>query len=160
LLARLPTPETWPEIEQAAEERFWDGYALATHTDRRELGAVYLFGYVIEMLLKTAFYRVHGTPPYSDIGRDRRGARTGVGYRPRNDHDLSYWMHVLERARVVAGRPLDAALVGAMALNIAVASVHWRESLRYRAVVPAEQEVRELVSAVEWIRDHYSRLWS
>jgi len=48
LLARinmLEPIETWASLQQAANERYWDGLDLVTGSEARRLGAVYLLGY-------------------------------------------------------------------------------------------------------------------
>jgi hypothetical protein len=162
LLSRLPVAETWPEIELAAEDRFWDGYALGASGDDRALGAVYLFGYLAEMLLKVAFFRARGVARHSDTAPERHAARTlAATYgRPRNYHDLKYWTFALERMRSANGRPLNAAFAGALTLRVSTLAYHWAESLRYRSVRPTESELHEVVDSVEWIFEHRSELWS
>lgn len=158
--SRLTTVETWPEIESAAEQRFWDGLALVTSGGRGETGAVYLFGYVVEMLLKTAYFRVRGVARHADTSTERRHARRlAAGYGRRNDHDLNYWVFVLERMRDVSGRPLDPAVSGAIRFRVGIVADHWNESLRYRDAQPTEDEIHDVLRNVEWIREHYKDMW-
>jgi hypothetical protein len=64
--------DTWRGMESAADERFWDGVSLAKGDQPRRAGAIYLLGYVAEMVLKVAYFRFTGIPPSSDLGA-RRG---------------------------------------------------------------------------------------
>ena len=66
-LATLEPFETWLNMEQAAEQRYWDGMALATSDTGHETGAVYLLGYTAEILLKTACFRTAGIGPQDNL---------------------------------------------------------------------------------------------
>ena len=73
-LIRLATREpfeTWLSMEQAAEQRYWDGSALAASDAGHETGAVYLLGYTVEMLLKTACFRTAGIARRTIYGPSR-----------------------------------------------------------------------------------------
>ena len=151
-------PETWPELQRAAEQRFWDGLSLATSSEHCETGAIYLLGYTVEMLLKAAYYREQGVPRHVDTSQARKQARGLVsGYR-RNDHDLNYWVNVLEQLRILHKRPLDAATLGAIRLKVAAVEANWDESIRYRAVGPTETELNEVLGSADWLLKHY-RNW-
>jgi hypothetical protein len=57
LLARsIQAPETVGSFLAAADQRFKDAEAL--EAAGRRLGAVYLYGYAAEMLIKSAYFRV------------------------------------------------------------------------------------------------------
>jgi hypothetical protein len=158
---RLAPAETWPELDSAAMQRFWDGLVLATAGDSHAGGAVYPFGYVAEMLLKTAYFRERGVSRHVDTSGSRRDARrfaSGYGRRA-NDHDLNYWVFVLERVRHANNRPIAPAFLGALKLRVGFIASNWSESLRYRDAQPTEQELHEMFSHVEWILEHRRRLW-
>jgi hypothetical protein len=161
LLSRLPQAETWPELERAAEQRFWDGLTLATAAERDETGAVYFLGYVVEILLKTAFFRERGLSRHVDTSSERRVARkyARVYGAPRNDHDLNYWLLVLERIRWVNRRPLHPALLGALRLRVGIIADNWSESLRYREAQPTMSELHDVFANVEWVFRRRRDLW-
>jgi len=101
-IARLVPIETWPQLLNASQHRYWDGFALATSGETRNVGAVYLLGYVAEMLLKVAYFRIEGFPRHGDVDHARSAARRQARlYRlqRRNDHDLLYWRDLIERRR-------------------------------------------------------------
>lgn len=66
-LSLLEPAETWPSLHSSAQERFWDGIELATTPDARRTAAIYMLGYVVEILLKVAFFRVRGLPAEQPI---------------------------------------------------------------------------------------------
>lgn len=149
--------ETWPGLERVAEQRFWDGLTLAMSGERGAAGAIYLFGYVAEILLKTAYYRERGMSQYVDTSQERRTARQwSAGYgRPPNDHDLNYWIFVLERVRFVNHRPINPALLGAIRLRVGIVAGNWSEALRYRDDQPTDAELQEVYNEVDWLLSRY-----
>lgn len=102
--------ETITQYESAAVERLYDGLAVATTKGREESGgSVYLFGHVIESVLKSAFFRL---AKWSlDVPVDLRHMAESLG-RPRlaagESHDLGLLWQVLHTKRTVAGLPLHA----------------------------------------------------
>jgi hypothetical protein len=125
-----------------------------------EGAAIYLWGYVVEMLMKCAYFRIFGVARHVDTSFARSQAVTlARGYRRRNDHDLNYWVFILERARCSQARPLDPALAGALTVKVRTLASHWNEALRYRDAQPTEHEVHEVLECVEWVQTHYNDLW-
>lgn len=161
-LAALEPFETWPSMEQAAEQRYWDGLALATSDTGHEAGAIYLLGYVAEMLLKTACFRTAEIGPHDDLWA-RHGAfdqvKTFASWTGRNLHDLTGWLQFLIDIRQAIGRPLDPVTAGLMTAAVLDVNAHWRESLRYRFSAALESELDAVADNVEWLRLNYDRLW-
>lgn len=168
MVQRFAPARTWPELEIAAGERFWDGVTLAMAAEPRATGAVYMLGYVAEMLLVASCLRVAGVKPDVDVrgymtlaNRDYRADYRDLYKRPEgNDHELSFWLFVLERRRVAAGEPIDAAFHGALAFKVATIAQNWSEMLRYRSVRASEAELWDVIEAVDWIVQNSPRLWS
>ena len=82
-------------MERAAEQRFWDGLALAMGDAGHETGAVYLLGYVAEMFLKTACFRFVSVPAGQDIAPVLCAVRNHALWTGRNLHDLRSWIDFL-----------------------------------------------------------------
>jgi hypothetical protein len=53
-------PDSIAEFLLAARQRYDDGLTLASHG--RRTGAIYVWGYAAEMLLKASFFRLIGVP--------------------------------------------------------------------------------------------------
>lgn len=156
LLARIkmlePT-ETWPRLQQAANERYWDGLALVTGFDTRRLGAVYLLGYVAEMLLKVAFFRRTALPDTADIAPALNKAKQHAAWhKKKNLHAVEAWADLLIAERANRGDPLDPALAGSLRFHAATIAGNWSESLRYKESDALESEFATVYESVEWLR--------
>jgi len=152
LRARLSTVETCGSFRTAAEERFWDGFALATECGDRRMGAIYLFGYVAEILLKAAFYRAIGLADTAPVGLG--AIRAHASWQGRNFHDIRALALLLVDHRRQTGAPFDPAFAGLLAMHAATVDANWNESLRYREISASDAEVVEVYRSVEWIRDN------
>lgn len=154
--------ETWSGMELAAERRLSDAFILAVSSERSETAAVYLWGYVVEIVLKTAYFREMGRSRFVDISETRRLAATtyrGAYGRRGNDHDLLYWLFVLERVKFSHGHPIRPEYLGSLRLHIGIVADNWSESLRYHHAQPTPQELNEVYESVEWIWKNRNRLW-
>ncbi len=143
-------PETWPELEDAANERFWDGIALACD-DHRGTGAIYLWGYVAEVLIKCASLRARGVSGTATVAPILHGE--GIWH-----HRLSDLLHDLRTVRIAASRPLGPVLDSALGSRVNVLSQNWDVSLRYRSTRATETELTEVYNAVEWLMSSYAVL--
>ena len=163
LLTRISRHDTWPELERAALARYWDGFVLAGASDHRGTGAIYLFGYAIEMLLKTAYYRLRGIAGQTDLEPELRNVRQraeALGFRWRgNYHNLDSWVRLLIEQRRTAGGALDPVTAGQLRRHVSLITSHWSEVLRYKDTAADETDVQEVFDSVEWIRERYSVLW-
>lgn len=125
--------ESINQYEVAAGERLLDALAIAVAEGRStSRGCAYLLGFVIEMVLKAAFFRVwgadHGQPVAlgeiaQSIGRKR--PRGGEG------HDLKMLRDALVAQRRSRGLVLDAALTAELVDRIDRAAAIWSVDLRY-----------------------------
>jgi hypothetical protein len=158
-LAVVEPFETWPGMELAAEQRFWDGLALASGVVDHRLGGVYLLGYSAEMLLKTAYFRFVGVPPGDDIAPYLRAVRAHALWRGRNLHDLRSWLDFLLDFRRAQGHPVALSIAGLARIQVLAVDVHWRESLRYASLRPLDQELNQVYESVEWLRNNHALLW-
>lgn len=164
LLERLAKFDTWPELESAAGERYTDALSLAVGPDDRTTGAVYLFGYVFEMLLKTAYYRFIGLSAESNVAPTLRGMpkkAKDLDFTWRgNRHNSQSLASLLVYERRVFGRPLDTKIAAELMGHASALSVfHWSESLRYKAVIATESELKSVYDSAEWIRANHNELW-
>src|SRR5205809_459063 len=112
---RLPSrwqPDCIREFRASAEQRFEDALALAAAG--RRTGAIYLWGYSAEMLLKAAYFALLGMPetlPITVAGHIRPAIDRGrsvfqiawpaVG----QGHNVRAWAELLVAERLVAGPP-------------------------------------------------------
>lgn len=161
LLARLsllePT-ETWPRLHSTAMERYWDGLALATGQEGRRLGAIYLLGYVAEIVLKVAFFRVCGLPPYQAVSL--KMATTHASWRGLSLHDVNAWAALLIEERRLRGRPFEPVFASQLKRHVMLVTANWREALRYRHSAASEMELVEVFQGVDWLLGNSNALWS
>jgi len=148
--------------------------AEVLYLDGQRLGAVYLYGYAIEISLKTAYYRVIGLVPAAliDKGLHRIPAEKsikamiGLPSHPQGaaspGHNVIGWARLLDqqRATPALGRPLDTNLATELHNRMQDVFNCWAEFLRYRANLPYNQEVQAVRASARWIRRNYAKLWS
>lgn len=143
-------PETWAEMEAAARERFWDGLALACEK-QRETGAVYLWGYVAEMLLECASLRARGVLGSESIATILKDE--GIKHHRLEDLKLD-----LQTVRSAVFRPIEPQLNRELETHVDTLANNWDVLLRYRSTRATESELDEVHVAVEWFVINYSRL--
>lgn len=151
--------ETWPSMKSAAEQRYWNGLALALVGAGSETGALYLTGYAAEMLLKCAYFQMIGVPAAQDIAPHLQGARTHAFWRGGNLHNLKSWFWLLSDVRFLRGVPWPAASAATIERHVMTVDAHRRESLRYTAFVATESELNEAFVGVGWLLTNYDTLW-
>lgn len=161
------------KLESAAVFRMREAEAL--YADGQRLGAVYLYGYVIEISLKAAYYRVIGLVPSTLIDKHLHRlpaenaikAMTGLPSHLQGPasagHNVVGWARLLDQQRAapgVGGVPLDPSLAAKLHNRMQDVFHCWAEFLRYRANRPYHQEVETIRESARWIRRRYRELWS
>lgn len=167
LLDRLASTDSVREMEQAAEDRYWD--ALTCGLESRSFGACYLLGYVVEMLLKCAFFRYDGRSLDSDLRPYLSAAAREETFR-RGDHsrrfaghplhNIEAWINHLVEARDRADDPLDPRLAARLIVEGSWVARNWSEAMRYRRSVEAGPEAERFLEVADWIRSNHMDLWS
>jgi hypothetical protein len=155
-------PHTVRAFRDAAGARFRDAARLADAGHR--LGAIYLYGYVAEMLLKAAYFRGRGWGPdqpvaHSDLYQAKQLATSlhNLAW-PGNLHDLGGWVRLLIRDRHVGGRSYPGPFRNRLVGRVNVIYRNWREGLRYHDMRPYAGEVDATQAAVSWLLAQYRRL--
>jgi hypothetical protein len=164
--------DTLAKLEAAATRRYAEAGRLAAD---EPLGALYLYGYTIEMRLKAAYYRLVGvaenwdieTPVPPNQSSPRKVAQNQIkqllGPNSPNQvgHHLPGWAFLLINTRsthVLGAFAPD--FETALGNHVKAAARHWKETLRYRANRPYNSESSEVAAAARWIKTRYRRLWS
>ena len=151
--------ETIQEMLRAANERYWDGYALATMEPQRNTAAIYMFGYVVEILLKTAYAQLNGavasTPMDSYLGSVRQDPMWSGG----TLHRIDLWFYVIAGKRASKGMANHPARFGALRSHVLNAYSQWSEALLYSGYMATESELISVSESMEWIRGNYRLLW-
>lgn len=149
-------------LDAAAPWRLADARVL--DREGRRTAAVYLYGYVAEIRLTAACYRLTGHAPEQTIGR---GTREGLERDARRQnimssdpHDLLGWARLLlilrKRDRIGYDREFGIEMVS----RVADLYGNWRPRLRYRAIYPTAAQLTLVRDAAEWLDNNYPRLWS
>lgn len=160
-----PLVETVGDLSAAAEERFWDAMQLAVCSEPRRTGAIYLFGYFAELVLKTALYRALGAEIDHDVNTPLPGspinavtvwkvATTRVGG-AKYFHDLELICDALVEARQ---NRIDGALSGDLSHHVGHLAQQWAVWIRYRPETAEEPDLVEVFEAVDFLRLHRDRL--
>jgi hypothetical protein len=164
LVARLSTHDTRSELERAAWERYWDGVTLATDAGVRSTGAIYLLGYVAQVTLKSAYYRVRQVPATQDLSAELRGLRAratvlGVNWQG-NWHNLDSLARLLVTERRVREQAMDPMFEATFQGHVRVVSLNWTETLRYKDTRAESPEVEAVYDSTDWLLINYENLWS
>ena len=160
-------PDTINQLERAARMRHDDAVQLLTA--ERGLGALYLFGYSVEMCLTAAYFRAFGLSPNAVIDRETRQQRMAQARRLRSadgtplmnsdPHPLVGWARFLEWQHLASRtteqrrrRLLEAIARAEVVYN------HWRPELRYKTTDVKPNQLREVRIATTWFMEQCGRL--
>jgi hypothetical protein len=158
--------ETEAEISAAAEERWAAAQSLLA--TGRFGDAVYLYGYVAEMLLKRANYlylvrtsraALADTVPSVFSPARSRGQTLIPGISPEGFHSLRFWAMLLEADREQLGDALPMPLAGSFQSVTERLHNHWFVEMRYRALQSPRSEALEVQQDVGWLRAHKDDIW-
>jgi len=152
---------TITRFRAAAGARY--GEARRLETEGYRLGAIYLFGYSAEMLLKAAYFRVRGFAANATITLQhlvdaRQQARSAGLVWTGNLHDLSGWARLLTHERETRGSPYTSRYGNQLLSQVNSISQHWREWLRYHDMTPYAGEVVTVRSAATWLFTQYPHM--
>lgn len=163
LVDRVTTrPHTVRAFRAAAGARFREGVKLAVAD--RPLGAVYLFGYAAEMLLKAAYFRLAEWAANEEIALDhvgdaRRHAVQNLEVRwAGNLHDLGAWAELLIRDRTRRGQPYPRPFSRRLRARVSRLYANWRESLRYHDARPFAGELASIRESAAWLLTRFQDL--
>ena len=160
----MQTPES---LWLVAEQRLFDARKLFRKAGR-EAGAVYMAGYVVEMALKGAYFRVPATtgagyamsddvtlacraPQSSGANLSEWQSVAGSFLVGARGHDLLGWRALLIARRALAARPpLDSTLAGEIQN---VASL-WRVEMRYDLAPVPRADATAILYSTTYIFNH------
>lgn len=150
-------PDNIREFRAAAQRRFDEGLALAASGHRT--GAIYLWGYTAEMIVKAAYFSLRALPAMVPIrwmpdirAAIARGRSLGVAWPQQGEgHNVRAWADLLVMERAATGIPYAPAHFGAVVQAMGQRFERlWRETLRYHKNVAYVYEVAQIRDAAEW----------
>lgn len=152
LSAALYGSDTIAEFERAARQRFDEGVSLASAGFYG--GAIYLHGYVVEMLLKAAGYKLFGLGATDPVEDQRPIVEEwiaeyilGSKKKPR-PHDLDAWARWLIFFRTsILGRPYPPAFSLDLGSNKDVIEQLWVPSMRYHRLSSSAADAADVRAA-------------
>jgi hypothetical protein len=161
-------PDSIGEFRAAARQRFEDGQSLATAG--RRTGAIYLWGYAVEMTLKAAYFTIIGfteTQPIS-VADLRAAALTAPGLGvvwpglPHNPklHDVRAWAELLaaKRAAMPGLAYADPAFGNQVVTRGFRLQRLWSEILRYHKNIAYVHEMNQVRDVAAWLLLHSAHL--
>lgn len=155
-------PDRWQaecirEFRASARQRFDDAFALAAAG--RRTGAIYLWGYCAEMILKAAYFSVLGVGE-SDLitltahlfpAIDRGRTTFHIAWpRPGQGHNILAWAELLIAERVSLALDYPAPFAEQVQRQGQRIGRLWSETLRYHKNVAYLHEVTQVRESAEW----------
>ncbi len=150
-------PESIREFRASALERYNDG--LASAAAGRRTGAIYLWGYCAEMLLKAAYFPLAGIAEDAPLSwqqhilpamnRGRNSFQIHWPY-PGQGHNVRAWAELLVAERAVAGAAYPPSFGTDVQRSGQQTGSLWSETLRYHKNTAYAYEVTKVRRAAEW----------
>jgi len=151
-------PDSIREYRAAARQRFDDALAMAGQG--RRTGAIYLWGYTAEMILKAAYFSLVGLAEThvltwkADLRPAiERGRTLGIAWPAQGEgHNVRAWAELLVSVRALSPATTYAAPFASEVQRQAQRIQQlWRETLRYRKNYAYGYEMRQVREAAEWL---------
>lgn len=126
--------------------------------------AIYLWGYIGEMILKAAWFELIGFPQDRTITtrdlHDAADQAKAYGIQTfGNLHHLPHWAELLVQHRIHLGRGYSLPALGAEVEEHSQRIYQrWRETLRYKTNRPYASEVRAVRESAQWLLANSLRL--
>ncbi len=162
--AQMPRFDCIQEYEQARSDRLWDGMSL--WSANRDPGATYVLGYVAEITVKCAYFRLSGFTIVQTIGHAELGtayARAqllGVTTPREGYHSIRFWSDLLLEHRRAVARALAPAFEGGLRGAVNAVYDRWWIEMRYKRAYSSRMDLEQLAAAVDWIDQNYVALYT
>ena len=150
-------PDSIREFRAAARQRYDDALVMACQG--RRTGAIYLWGYTAEMIIKAAYFSLIGLSESQVVGWKTdlrpaidRGRTLKINWPPQGEgHNVRAWAELLVNVRALSPAT---SFTPAFSLEVQNRGQriehHWRETLRYRKNYAYAFEMRDIREAAEW----------
>jgi hypothetical protein len=153
-------PETVQELELAAADRYWEGLELMALG--RHGAGIYLMGYVAEMRIKLACFRLLGASNVDPVeslrtSARRRASSAGLVTDHEGYHSLVFWHDLIVHQRSLIGRP---ALSPDFTHRVGRLYHTWWVEMRYHPDVATATDADHVFEDVSWLDRNYAMLWT
>lgn len=147
-------------FEAAAEDMYEAGFDLMASPQSGQ--GVYLMGYVAEMLLKSAYFRLRGFAPQQVITMgDLRDAvqRHHITLPPEKYHDLELWAQLILAERALSSLS-DPAMENGLQTKATRLNTNWSVKMRYHALQGiVKQDLVDVLDDVVWMKSNHINFW-
>ena len=129
----------------------------------RQGAGIYLLGYSVEMMLKSACFLTDGARPHESVGPRlgpiRSWAKSQLRGIPHESyHSLWFWVQVLRKKRALLGRQLHAHADASLVQRVRRVHGIWVVGMRYKPDQALRREAESVYNDATWIRDRRARL--
>lgn len=147
-------------FEAAAEDMYEAGFNLMASAQSGQ--GVYLMGYVAEMLLKSAYFRLRGFAAQQVITMtDLRDAvqRHHLALPAEKFHDLELWAQLIVAERALASLS-NASMEGDLQTKATRLNTNWSVKMRYYVLQGVvKQDLEDVLDDVVWIKSNHKDFW-
>ncbi|MBC7805940.1 MAG: hypothetical protein H7145_07295 [Akkermansiaceae bacterium] len=153
--------ETPQLLERALIDRFRSANELLAQGEWDV--AIYQYGYVAEMVLKTAYFRVIGNNPADPVAAMLRparnaGNRLSLGIPDENYHSLRFWSELLRAERRQQNRPLPSVIEMYLIAYTRDLYLNWMVEMRYHPNRATRPEAVDVAEAADWLFNNRAEL--
>ena len=147
-------------FEAAADGMYKAGFNLMASTQSGQ--GVYLMGYVAEMLLKSAYFRLRGFATGQVITMTNlRDAvqRHHLALPPEKYHDLELWAQLIISERLLIGLS-NSSMESDLQLTATRLNTNWSVKMRYYPLQGiARQDLEDVLDDIVWLKSNHSDFW-
>lgn len=145
--------ESINQYEIAAVERLFNGLAVAVCDGRESSrGGAYLFGYVVEMTLKAAFFRVNGANPAAPVRFSSTAKAVNRSQLSASEaHDIRLLRDALLNERAKHGLLLDPLLTLELNSRTERVSRLWSVDMRYDGSPMPTTDIGQMFEDASWL---------
>lgn len=161
--------ETIQDMERAIDKRYLEASRLIVSPGGvNQWGGVYLLGYVGEMVLKMAYFKLQDchleTPAKIELsGASLVAVRFGI-VKSKSDfdrHSLTHLLDLVLLTRQSKGRSRFPSIgENELSKTVTRLQTNWWVAMRYFGEAPLVSEVKEAFEDASWLRTYYYELWS
>lgn len=160
-LAGLLRFDSIRKFEGAAANRFDEAELLARHGHR--MIAIYLYGYCVEMLLKSACFRFGGYNVAQPLREEDRNALVkhaesfGVVL-SKFEHHVGKWALFAVGWKRLLHPATPESFLAEVVRNATIVHENWSPEMRYRATEADEATMKRVQDAVSWLRSNHEKM--